>query len=184
MGSYQPIPGPFRTNFNANLNECILHCHDCSLETFHRHLWFEVWISLSISLSFIYIFFWCYLVCKLFHINFKYVESVETDCKCCFDIRAGADLLKCYFDIRAGGGGDLLKWYFDIRADYQKQIMPGIYHILKAEGYKNDASIFLYAFQWNTEISQWNRNWYFHSGGRPLKKIRFFYHSLFIKWAF
>ena len=105
--------------------------------------------------------------------------------KCCFDIRAGADLLKCYFDIPAGAdllkcyfdiraGDDLLKWYFDIRADYQEQIMAGICQILKAESYKNDASIvFLYAFQWNTEILQWNRNRYFHSGGRPLKKIRF-----------
>ena len=41
------------------------------------------------------------------------MESVETDYKCCFDIRAGADLLKRYFDIRAGA--DLLKCYFDIR---------------------------------------------------------------------
>ena len=74
------------------------------------------------------------------------MESVETDCKYCFDILAGADLLKCYFDIHAGA--DLLKCYFDIRADYQKQIMAGIYQILKAESYKNDASIFfLYAFQ-------------------------------------
>ena len=44
----------------------------------------------------------------------QYVESVETDCKCCFDIHAGAVLLKCYFDIRAGA--DLLNLTFVLGA--------------------------------------------------------------------
>ena len=81
--------------------------------------------------------------------------------------------------------GRLFKMIFWHSSWLQKQIMAGIYQILKAESHKNDASIvFLYAFQWNTGISKGNRNRYFHSGGRPLKKIRFFYHSLFIKIDF